>query len=149
MIDTNSAENQPSVAKLVGGLIEDMQRLVRQEAALARQEIQAEWDKAKDGASLMGGAVVLLALVGVLFAFTLVELLHHFVLPDQEWACFAIVTALYAVGGGILLYAAMAKFRQVSVIPPRTAESLREDMQAMSSAVTTDRPQGNNLMRQR
>jgi len=149
MNDTNSAENQPSVATLVGGLIEDMQRLVRQEAALARREIQAEWDKTKDGASLLGGAVVLLALVGVLFAFTLVELLHQFVLPNQEWACFALVTVFYAIGGGMLLYASLAKFRSVRVIPPQSVESLREDVQAMTAAVSNERPQGNNLLRQR
>lgn len=149
MADTNSVESQPSVASLVGGLIEDTQRLVRQEVALARSEIQAEWDKTKEGASLMGGAVVLFSLVGVLFAFTLVKLLHQYLLPNHEWACFAIVTVLCALGGGVLLYSALAKFRQVHVTLPQTVDSLREDVQAVTAAVTNDRPQGNNLIRQR
>jgi len=147
MADTNSAGTQTSIASLVGGLIEDTQRLVRQEVALARREVQAEWDKTKEGASLLGGAVVLFSLVGVLFAFTLVKLLHHYVLPNHEWACFAIVTLLFAAGGGLLLYAALAKFRQVHVIPPQSMESLREDVQAVTAAVTADRTQNNNLIR--
>jgi len=147
MADTNSAGTQTSIASLVGGLIEDTQRLVRQEVALARREVQAEWDKTKEGASLLGGAVVLFSLVGVLFAFTLFKLLHHYVLPNHEWACFAIVTLLFAAGGGLLLYAALAKFRQVHVIPPQSMESLREDVQAVTAAVTADRTQNNNLIR--
>lgn len=149
MPELNPAGNQPSVATLVGGLIEDTQRLIRQEAALARREVQEEWDKTKEGAGLMAGGMVLLSLVGILFAFTLVKLLHQYVLPGYEWACFAIVTAVFAVGGALLLYAGLARFRQVNVVPPQTAESLRQDVQAVTSAVTADRPQGSPYVGQR
>jgi len=149
MPDLNTADSQPSLASLLGGLIEDTQRLVRQEVALARREVSQELDKTKHGAALMIGALVLLTQVGMLLAFTLVKVLQHFVLPDQEWACFAIVTALFIVGSGLLAWASLAKFQQINFIPPRTAESLREDVQAVTDAVTTERPHGNALLRQR
>jgi hypothetical protein len=149
MLDTNPAGNQPSVATLVGGLIEDSQRLIRQETALARREIREEWDKTKEGAALMASGMVLLALVGILFAFTLVKLLQQYVLPGYEWACFAIVTALFAIGGALLMYAGLTRFRQVHVVPPQTAESLRQDVQAVTAAVTADRPQGSPYVGQR
>src|SRR5947209_1313926 len=113
MVDNTPAGDQPTLASLVGGLIEDTQQLIRQEVALARREVHEEWNKTKEGATLLGSALAIFALVGVLFGFTLVELLHHFVLPNHLWACFAIVTAMFAVCGGVLFYAARAKLELV------------------------------------
>jgi hypothetical protein len=146
MPDNTPAGAPPSLASLFGGLIEDTQQLVRQEVALARREMQEEWTKAKDGGALLGGALVLFALVGVLFGFTLVELLHQYVLPQHLWACHAIVMVLFAVGGGLLFYAARAKLDQVHLVPPQSADSLRKDVQAVTSAVTAP-PQSSNLVR--
>jgi hypothetical protein len=150
MPETNPTEHAPSLATLVGGLVEDTQQLVRQEAALARHEIQAEWDKTKQGAALLGVALAFLALVGVLFAFTLVKLLYQYVLPHDEWACFAIITVLFAVCGGLLYFAARERFEQIHLPPRQSVESIRADVQAVTSAVTAERPQGAHaLMRQR
>jgi len=93
--------------------------------------------------------VVLFAPVGLLFAFTLVKLLQDFLLPNQEWACFAIITALFAAGGGLLLWAGMAKLQQVNLLPRQTVDSLREDVHAVTTAVAPDRSPNNNLLRQR
>jgi hypothetical protein len=41
-------EHEPSVASLLGGIVGDAQALVRQEIALARQEIREEIGNAKD-----------------------------------------------------------------------------------------------------
>src|SRR5215813_13351349 len=105
MSDNTPAGVQPSLASLVGGLIEDTQQLIRQEAALARRELQEEWTKTKVGATLFSGAVV-----------------------------------LFAVVGGVLFYKARTKLEQVHVVPPQTAESLRQDVQAVTSVVTAPQP---------
>jgi hypothetical protein len=147
MPDTNATDNPPSVATLVGGLIEDAQRLIRQEAALARREIQEEWDRTKEGVGLLAAALAFFSLVAVLFGFTLVKLLQQYVLPNDEWACFAIVTTLFGFGGGVLLLAGLMKFKKVQAMP-QTVESLRQDMQAVTSAVT-ERPVGTPYARQR
>jgi hypothetical protein len=148
MADNTPAGAQPSMAALVGGLIEDTQQLIRQEVALARREVHEEWTKTKEGATLLGGALAMFALVGVMFGFTVVELFHQYVLPNDLWACYLIVTALFAVGGVVLFFAARAKFEQVQFPPPQTTESLRQDVQAVSSAVAAPSA-GNNLVRQR
>jgi len=147
MPDTNSTSGQPGLATLVGGLIEDMQKLVRQEVALARREVSQEWDKAKEASALLAGGVAVFAIVGILFGFTLVKVLHQYALPQHEWACFAIVTGVFALGGGLLVYAAMTKFNQVNVIPSESVESIRQDVEAVSDAVGG--PPTNNLVRQR
>jgi hypothetical protein len=145
MTEHTPADAAPSLASLIGGLLEDTQQLIRQEVALARREGREEWTKTKEGAALLSGALALFTLVGVLFGFALVELLHQFVLPHQLWACFAIVAVLFAVCGGVLFYAARAKLEQVHVVPPQSAESLRQDVEAVTSAVAA--PTG-NLVRQ-
>jgi len=132
----------------MGGLIEDTQQLIRQEVALARRELQDEWTKTKEGGTLLGGALALFALVGVLFGFTLVEVLHQFVLPNHLWACFAIVTALFGGAGAILYFAARAKLDQVHLVPPQSAASIRQDVEAVASAVGAT-PQSSNLVGQR
>jgi len=147
MPDNTPDSAQPSVASLVGGLIDDTQRLIRQEVALARREVEEEWAKTKEGAGLMAAALSLFLLVAILFGFTLVKLLQQYVLPDYEWACFAIVTVVFAGLGAALLYAGLAKFKQVHVVPPQSADSLRQDVQAVTSAVTADRSPGSPYVR--
>jgi len=141
MPDNTPAESQPSVASLIGGLIDDTQRLIRQEVALAKRGVEEEWEKTKEGAALLAGALALFTLVAILFGFTLVKLLYQYVLPEHEWACFAIVTVGFAIGGALLLYAGLTKFKQVNVVPQQSVESIRQDVEAVANAVTTDRPQ--------
>jgi len=148
MPNNTPADAPPSVATLMGGVIEDLQQLIRQEATLARRELQDEWTKAKEGGILMGGAIALFALVGVLFGFTLVELVHQYLLPNQLWACFAIVTALFGGAGAILFFAAQARLERVHLVPPQSAASIRQDVEAVAAAVTAT-PTNSNLVGQR
>lgn len=148
MPDTNPTAPQASLASLVGGLIEDTQRLIRQEVALARSEVEREWNKTKEGAAFLAGAQAVFTLVAILLGFTLVKMLQHFVLPDSEWACFAIVTAVFAVGGLVLLFAGVRKFKQIGAMT-QTVESIRQDVEAVTSVVTAERPQGSALVNQR
>jgi len=140
MADINLNGDSPGIAKLVGGLIDDMQRLVRQEAALARRGLEEEWNKTKEGAMLVGAACALLAPVGVLFGFMLVTLLEKLVLPGQEWACFGIVSLLFVVVGGVLFYLGRTRLEQVQLVPQDSVDSIKQDVQAVADAVTTDRP---------
>src|SRR5476649_954808 len=94
------ADPQPSVASLVGGILEDGQKLVRQEVALARREIAETCDKAKTGVALLSAALPVCAVGGVLLGFMLVKLLHKFLLPNHEWACFGIVAVPVGLLGG-------------------------------------------------
>jgi len=148
MPDTTPAEAPPSLASLMGGLIEDTQQLIRQEVALARRELQDEWTKTKEGGTLLGSSLALFGLVGVLFSFTLVEVLHHFLMPNHLWACFAIVTAVLGGAAAILYFSGKAKLDQVQLIPPQSAASLRQDVQAVASAVGAA-PTNGNLVGQR
>jgi uncharacterized integral membrane protein len=125
---TNRDQN---MSTLVGGIIEDAQRLIRQEITLARSEVQQEWAKTKEAVgSLAGGALV--AFLGVLLlAFGLVYLLHWATggvdtAAVPLWAWFLIVGAVCTFIGGCLVYMGISKAREIQVPPPQTTQSLKE-----------------------
>jgi hypothetical protein len=137
MPDMIEQTEQQKLSTLVGGIIEDMERLFRQEVALAKREIQDEWDKTKRASVCLIGGVATLGLSAVLLSFMFVKLLA-LVLP--EWAGFLIVGGLIGVVGGILLYTGVSSLTNVSLVPPRTAQTLEQNIEAISGAVAGDGP---------
>jgi uncharacterized protein (DUF983 family) len=122
----NVQSDAPSMASLVGGIIQDAERLVRQEIALARREMQVELDKAKEAGAALAVGLGCALLGAICLTFTVVYALN-LVLP--LWASFLIVGGALAVVGGILLAAAREKVRGISLVPPQTAETLQENVQ--------------------
>jgi hypothetical protein len=91
-----------SVGELFGQLTQDLTLLIRQEAQLARTEIQAKISRAsRDLASLATGGVV------------------------------ALVGALLAAGGYVMLQKGLRDLKTVDPAPRRTVESVKEDIQAI------------------
>jgi hypothetical protein len=133
MVETNRLDNPASMSSLVGGIINDAQQLVRQEITLARQEIHQEVNKAKTAAlSLaLGGVVAFFG--GLLLSFALVHLLYWLTNDLHErfplWACYGIVGGLCALVGVLLLVAARNKAGDIHLVPPQTAETLKENVQ--------------------
>jgi uncharacterized membrane protein YqjE len=132
MVDTNRLESEPSISSLVGGIITDAQELIRQEMQLARRELQEEVHKAKTAVlSLALGAGI--AFFGMmLLCFMLVHLLfwatndlhEHFPL----WAWFGICGAVLTCVGLGLLYAARSQASDIHLVPPQTAQTMRENV---------------------
>jgi hypothetical protein len=118
---------QPSLTSLVSGIVQDVQQLVRQEINLARTEVKQEWEKAKTAAGALMAGVVLLAVGGVLLCFMLVYLINYFGVP--LWGCFGIVGGVFTHFGLLLAGMGYAQARRVSVNPPQTAETLKENVQ--------------------
>ena len=147
MPDNQHADSKPSVASLVGGILEDGQKLVRQEVALARREIAEACDKAKTGVALLSGALVVGGVAGVLIGFMLVKVLHQFLLPNHEWACFGIVGAVVALLCVVLVYCGSSKIKEVHLSFPQTTETLREDVQAVGAAVSEGRSAAGILLK--
>jgi protein-S-isoprenylcysteine O-methyltransferase Ste14 len=138
---------QPGVASLVGGILDDAQKLVRQELALAKREVMEAWAKTKTVAALLVSAFAVLTVGGILLSFMLVHLLHQYWLPNHEWACFAIVGVLVTLFGGALVYGALKQFGEVHLSLPQTVETLRADGQAVSAAVSGGRSSLDTLLK--
>jgi uncharacterized membrane protein YqjE len=140
MIDTNRLESGacstpnagPSISSLVGGIITDAQQLIRQEMQLARQELQEEVHKAKT-AILSLAVGVGIAFFGVmLLCFGLVYLLYWATNDVHEsfplWAWFWIWGAILTAVGGAFLFAARSKVSDIHLVPPQTAQTMRENV---------------------
>jgi hypothetical protein len=131
---------QPGVASLVGGILEDAQTLVRQEVALAQREVAKAWDKAKTGVALLASALAACSVVGILLSFMFVKLLQQYLLPDHEWACFGVVGACVALFAGALVFCGIKQINQVHLSLPQSTESIRDDVQTFSEAVSGSQP---------
>jgi hypothetical protein len=128
MADRITTDSSPSMASLLGGIAGDLQTLVRQEITLAKTEMLREWDKAKTAASSMAVGAAVLALGGFFLCVTVVCMLAE-VAKLPWWASFLIVGGALAVLGLVLFYTGKKKAAQVHVIPPQTAETMRENVQ--------------------
>jgi hypothetical protein len=125
----NAADTPPSLTRLVGGIVSDLQTLLRQELQLAKTEARQEWDKTKTAAEAMAAGAGMLTVSGLLLCWALVHLINWAAPGMPLWACFALVGVGIGLVGGILTAVARNKAAQVHVVPPQTAETLRENVQ--------------------
>jgi len=126
---------EQSTTSLVSGIIDDFERLLKQQIELARAEIINDARKARDAAlSLAAGAAVsFLAAVSLFFA--LVHLIHWASSPTGTdpawiplWGCFAIVGAVFAVAGAILLMTAAMKLKSIDPLHNPATQALKENV---------------------
>ncbi|MFI6658376.1 phage holin family protein [Streptomyces sp. NPDC050523] len=108
-----------SVGELVGQATEQLSRLVRQEVALAKEELTAKGRRAGRGGGLLGAAGAF-AYAGLLAsAGTAVAALS---LVLSVWAAALIVTGVLFVIAGVLAATGRAQLRQA--VPPTPEEAL-------------------------
>jgi hypothetical protein len=122
-------------ASLVKGVVSDVGKLLDQQFQLLRSEFSQELDKARGAVVSMGAGAGLVgagALLGTLMA---VHLLHEKTrLP--LWGCYGLVGGLLGVAGAGLVGTGAAKAAQVHLVPPQTAETLRQDADALKRVVS-------------
>jgi len=127
-MDERNGTQTASLQFLLGGIVSDIRQLLRQEIQLARYELYDEWRKLRivlccvaAGAVLLAGSVLPL---GSALAYLLHEVAHW-----PLWASFGVV------GGGLFLLGVTAlavaayKVMQIRVIPPQTAETMKENVE--------------------
>lgn len=134
MPDTMQNESPASMSALVGGIINDAQTLIRQEVALIRRELQDEINKAKTAAISLGVGTGVAFLGLIMLCFMLVHLLHWLTgAADPRalplWGCYGIVALVFFIIGGFLFYVAKSKVNEMHLVPPQTAESMKENVQ--------------------
>jgi uncharacterized membrane protein YqjE len=115
-----------SLGDLFGDLSSEFTQLLRTEAELAKTEIRDEADKAKRVASVFGIAAIAGYMALLLLSFAVAWALDA-VLPTG--AAFAIVGAVYAIVAAVLAMRGRQRVRELTVVPPRTTETVKEDVQ--------------------
>lgn len=124
----------PTMTSLVSGIIGDAQQLIRDEVALARQEIKEEIVKARNAVVFFAGAAIAALLGAILFSFFLVRLLHWASGGADPaavplWAWFLIWSfVFFAIGGGLAAFA-YGRFKEIHLVPRQTMETMKENVQ--------------------
>src|SRR5262245_62081640 len=119
--------SDPTIPELLRGLVSDAKLLMRQELALAKQEVYTELGKTKAALLSLSLEIGIAAIGGLLLIITLVHLLHALTrLP--LWACYGIVGGMLSVFGGVWLYRCKEKIGHIEVLPQRTMETMQENI---------------------
>ena len=115
-----------SMGRVLSDIVGDLQGIVRDEVRLARAEIKEELASARRGAMLLtGGALVLVLSVGLI----LLALVYALATVWPAWAAALTVAGLAGIVGAGLLTAGRRAFTAVVLAPPRTASTVRENIQ--------------------
>jgi len=133
-------QNHPeqSVAGLVSGIVTDVQDLIKQQLQLTRKEIEADFRKTREAASLLAIGLGVMFFGGFAFCLMLAHLIHFLAIPAGVvrdaatiplWACHGIVAAAFLVVGGGLAFAGKKKFDSFNPLPDESAQVLKENVE--------------------
>ncbi len=129
MLEEVRREVESTVAPLIRGILEDSQKLFRQELALVKVEIREDARRARNFILVIsGGAIV--CLVGLfLFGCMLAHLIDATSDAIPVWGAFGVVAALAFLVGGVLLLEGAKRARGIKGIPEQTVETIRENVE--------------------
>jgi len=132
--DTHNPTEQ-SATSLVGGIIDDMQELVKQQVQLTKKEMKEEIQKAAESAALfaVAGGVIFFGFFFV--GFGLVHLIHWASSPAGSdpgriplWVCYGFVGVPLALIGGILIWIGRQKIKSIDPMHNPAADALKENV---------------------
>jgi len=121
---TNLSEERESFGELLGQLANNSAALVRDEIALAKQEMNEKVKSFRSGlvTTAIGGVVALLGILALIAA-AIIGLAHYM---DAGLAAL-IVGGVLALVGGIIAMTGIGRLKQTSLKPEQTIETLEED----------------------
>ncbi len=121
------------LGELLSEVTTQLQTLLRKEVELAKTEMKQQLTEATKGAVAfaVAGVVALLGAIALVFAaaWGLAAIL-------PEGLAFLIVAVLLLAVAGLLFNQGRKKMAQVTPVPERTAETVKEDVQTAKEAVT-------------
>jgi hypothetical protein len=125
------AENEASIPGLIHSLLDDIRELIREQIAIAREEIHDEVGTVTRSATAFGAAA-LAGLVGIVLLAVAIGGAIAFLLGWPAWSGYGIV-ALILLGGAYLLY--LSGRRKLSDIRrlPKTTETMKENLAWLQS----------------
>jgi hypothetical protein len=117
---------------LVSGILQDAQELFKQQVALARAEITADFQRGTRAAALLVVGVLALVPAVLLLCHMFVYLLH-----EQgglsRWTSFGIVGGSVALLGAVLVAVGVQRLRSINPMPNQTVEEIKENVRWMTN----------------
>lgn len=131
MIEDFRREFESTMTPLLRGIVEDTQKLLRQEIALARVEVTEDAIRARDAVMGISLGMVTGGLSFVFFCFACVYLLISYQPTLPVWGAYAIVAFVLAMTSWIFTARGVRKARQIKGVPQEAVESIRQGFQWM------------------
>jgi len=129
MADQPLAQAEPSMSALAGGIINDVQDLVKQQLALFKNEIKKDTHKIKEAAVVLiwgfGIALAGVCLLGVMAAY----LIYWSAPAVPLWVCFAIAGAGLTGLGAALFLVGKRKLDSFNPLPNNSVDVMKENVQ--------------------
>jgi len=131
------ANAEPSLAGTIKGIVDDALDLMKQQLAMLKAEMRADFRQLIGGLIPLACAVAPLLLGGLMLCFMLVHLIHWATVPANViadpaqiplWGCYAIVSAAFFLVGGILLGIGYYRLKHVHPLPEQSAQALEENI---------------------
>lgn len=125
--DAPAGSPQGTVTELVAGIINDVQKLARQQMDMLKAEVREDMTRSKHALVMGGLGVAMLTVGGLALVFGLVYLLR-----DQaglsEWAAWLIFAGICLAGGAALGFLARNLFESFNPLPDKTFNALQENL---------------------
>jgi Putative Actinobacterial Holin-X, holin superfamily III len=117
-----------SVSDVVQDILRNVQEILRSEVRLAKAEIRHEVTKAATSALWLTVGVM-----GVLSAWMFLLWTAAYALATilPMWAATLVIAVVMAAAGSVLIAAGLRRFTQITPMPERTIESLKENLEWM------------------
>ena len=131
MMEDVRRELESTVAPLLRGILDDTQRLFRQELALAKVEVREDAARARDAVIGFSLGAITGAIAFVFVCFSLVFLLVWLKPELPLWGSYAIVAAVLASVSAFFTARGTRKAKQIRGYPQETMSSLHEGLQWM------------------
>ena len=125
---------EQELGPLFSQLAQDSTALIKQEIALAKAEVKETIGQTVNGSVKLAIAAALAAVGALVLTAFLVLLLGD--LLGNYWLSALIVGVVFAAIGGVLAKAGLRRFREMTVAPEHTIESLKEDRYWAKSEVS-------------
>jgi hypothetical protein len=131
-----------SITELIKNLRDESSTLIRQEMALAKTELSEKAAKLGRNAGYMGVGSALAHAALILLMFGLAALLYHGLVEMDVsnmlagWLAPLIVGGVAAAIGYALIQKALNAFKNESLVPEKTVDSLKENQQWLSRKAT-------------
>jgi uncharacterized membrane protein YqjE len=121
-------DEDTSLTALMRGILDDIRTLVREELELARVEVRQELGKLRLLIATLAVGGITLGLGGLVLLFAL-SFGAAYLFGWPTWAGFGLIGLIMTVAGGALLLAARSQLTAINPVPPRTAQTVKENLE--------------------